>query len=665
MLRTLKEVFVRLLWLVPIPILWMLLVHFDLLTFLENMAMDWRFRVRGELESPAKVIYIDMDPATIETYGQSPWNRELFANVAWSAVKLGGAKSIFFDFAFSPVTATTMVPDATIRESDLAMTKVTRELSSKIIMAVSFSNVQLPHMHRPSTLPLIYNGNYDPETNAFPEGPTFPIWNFNWGTVGMINTDPRMSGGSIERWVPMFVEVGNEAYALNFIYGMGKWYDLPEEALEITDTNFRLSDEKGELIKEVPRVMPHTFYASSLGLILAYQGLAPAIAVRHFDDRLEITDYSDNLLFEIPLVHKQMVEINWFTHWKSPLNPRVSMLDVLGTFDKWVDGSEEDKIVAEEWFGQFENAIVLVGPTDPFLQDLAPTPFDRHNVPRVGVHGNMVKTILSGLYIKHLPVSFTHLLIIALTTIVALLATNTGRYTRTTKLFAGFILVVFVYIVFWAFEHFHNVVPLVAPVGSAISTSLIGAMVQLLIEERQKGRIKGMFGTYLSPELVTSMIDSGEEPQLGGENAIISAYFSDVQSFSAFSEKLSSEGLVELMNEYLTAMTDILMEEGCYVDKYIGDAIVGIFNKPVALEDHALRACVASQLMQIRQIELREKWKSEGDKWPTIVGEMQTRMGVNTGDATVGNMGSEKRFNYTMMGDTVNLAARCESGAKA
>ncbi len=252
-----------------------------------------------------------------------------------------------------------------------------------------------------------------------------------------------------------------------------------------------------------------------------------------------------------------------------------------------------------------------------------------------------------------------------MTTIVALLATNTGRYTRTTKLFAGFILVVFVYMVFWAFEHFHNVVPLVAPVGSAISTSLLGAMVQLLIEERQKGRIKGMFGTYLSPELVTTMIDSGEEPQLGGENAIISAYFSDVQSFSAFSEKLSAEGLVDLMNEYLTAMTDILMEEGCYVDKYIGDAIVGIFNKPVALEDHALRACVASQVMQIRQVELREKWKSEGDKWPTIVGEMQTRMGVNTGDATVGNMGSEKRFNYTMMGDTVNLAARCESGAKA
>jgi adenylate cyclase len=119
------------------------------------------------------------------------------------------------------------------------------------------------------------------------------------------------------------------------------------------------------------------------------------------------------------------------------------------------------------------------------------------------------------------------------------------------------------------------------------------------------------------------------------------------------------------MNEYLSAMTDILMEEGCYVDKYIGDAIVGIFNSPVQLENHALKACVATQHLHKRLSSLREKWASEGDKWPPFVSRMQMRIGMNTGHATVGNMGSEKRFNYTMMGDMVNLAARCESGAKS
>lgn len=128
---------------------------------------------------------------------------------------------------------------------------------------------------------------------------------------------------------------------------------------------------------------------------------------------------------------------------------------------------------------------------------------------------------------------------------------------------------------------------------------------------------------------------------------------------------LEPKQLVELMNEYLTAMTDILQEEGGTLDKYIGDAMVAMFNAPVPIEHHAYQACRAAALIQKRQIELREKWAAEGEKWPAIVSQMHTRIGINTGHAVVGNMGSSTRFNYTMMGDNVNLAARCESGAKS
>ena len=209
------------------------------------------------------------------------------------------------------------------------------------------------------------------------------------------------------------------------------------------------------------------------------------------------------------------------------------------------------------------------------------------------------------------------------------------------------------------------IIPLVAPLGSAFSCTFAGALIHLSNERKQKRRITGMFGTYLSPSLVEKMLSSGEEPKLGGIDAEITAFFSDVQGFSGFSELLTPQQLVALMNEYLTAMTDILMEEGCYVDKYIGDAIVGIFNSPVELEKHAYKACVTTQLLHARLLELRAKWAGEGDKWPPFVSRMQVRIGLNTGHATVGNMGSEKRFNYTMMGDSVNLAARCESGAKS
>ena len=203
------------------------------------------------------------------------------------------------------------------------------------------------------------------------------------------------------------------------------------------------------------------------------------------------------------------------------------------------------------------------------------------------------------------------------------------------------------------------------PVAAVFTTSFAAIGWQLIEEERQKSRIKGMFVTYVSPQLVDRMIESGEVPQLGGHEADITAYFSDIQAFSAFSEKLPPAQLVELMNEYLTACTDILFAQRGALDKYIGDAVVGMFGGLVSLEDHALRACVTSQLVQRRLAELREKWRGEGDKWPEIVWRMQSRIGLNSGLTVVGNMGSHARFNYTMMGDNVNLAARMESGAKA
>jgi adenylate cyclase len=187
---------------------------------------------------------------------------------------------------------------------------------------------------------------------------------------------------------------------------------------------------------------------------------------------------------------------------------------------------------------------------------------------------------------------------------------------------------------------------------------------RLVIELRAKSRIKGMFGTYLSPQVVEQMVASGEEPKLGGQQAEITAFFSDIAGFSSFSEKLTPERLVTLMNDYLTEMTDILHDNGGTLDKFIGDAIVGMFGAPLPFEAHAYHGCRAAILMQKRQLELQEKWRQEGN-WPEIVYEMKTRIGLNSGAAIIGNMGSRRRFNYTMMGDTVNLAARTESGAKS
>ncbi len=205
----------------------------------------------------------------------------------------------------------------------------------------------------------------------------------------------------------------------------------------------------------------------------------------------------------------------------------------------------------------------------------------------------------------------------------------------------------------------------VRPVFGMIASFVFALIYRYITEEKDKKFLKATFANYLSPELIDQMYEKKQFPQLGGDEAVCTAYFTDIQGFSTFSEKLGSPTrLVELLNEYLSGMTDILMEKGGTLDKYIGDAIVAIFGAPLKLADHADKACLTAIGMQKKLAELREKWKSEGDKWPEIVHIMRMRIGINSGNIVTGNMGSKKRMNYTMMGDPVNLAARLESASK-
>jgi adenylate cyclase len=199
---------------------------------------------------------------------------------------------------------------------------------------------------------------------------------------------------------------------------------------------------------------------------------------------------------------------------------------------------------------------------------------------------------------------------------------------------------------------------------SVVGTYSWNTFLNFYLASKDKAFLKSAFGNYISPELIDEMYASGKAPSLGGDVGVRTAYFTDIQGFSTFSEKLTAPKLVELLNEYLTAMTDILLEEKGTLDKYEGDAIIAFFGAPLPLEDHATRAVRVAARMQASLLKLREKWVSEGDKWPEIVHGMRMRIGVNSGEIVTGNMGSTQRMNYTMMGDSVNLAARLEEAAK-
>jgi adenylate cyclase len=189
-------------------------------------------------------------------------------------------------------------------------------------------------------------------------------------------------------------------------------------------------------------------------------------------------------------------------------------------------------------------------------------------------------------------------------------------------------------------------------------TFLGGESYRNLVVERKGRHLKKAFGTYLSPDLVAEIARDPDSLKLGGEKRIISVIFTDIREFTSLSEKLAPEKLVSLLNRYLSPMTRIVMEERGTLDKFIGDAVMAFYNAPLEVPDHAARACRSALRMLEELARLNTQLEASG--MPTI----KIGIGIHTGEAVVGNMGADIRFDYTAIGDSVNLASRLEGLTK-
>ena len=319
----------------------------------------------------------------------------------------------------------------------------------------------------------------------------------------------------------------------------------------------------------------------------------------------------------------------------------------------------------------YQGKIFILGSAAAALFDFVAGP-QEENYPAVLVHATIIKNILDDDYIVTLDEKHQRIIVILL----ALLCIILGLFLKSYVSVSVSILLMIIY-TFIAYRYFEGGLYIGAAkqMAAILVTNIMAIVVQFYFENKEKSFINKAFKQYISPELIDAMVDKEIMPTLGGEESNITAYFTDIASFSTFSEKIGDpKKLVELLNDYLTEMTDTLLKNQGTLDKYEGDAIIAFFGAPMPLPNHAQSACDTAIDMQNKLIELRKKWASEKiagenkneekNKWPDVVHNMHMRIGINSGDIVTGNMGSTMRKNYTMMGDAVNLASRLESASK-
>ncbi|MBI4690425.1 MAG: adenylate/guanylate cyclase domain-containing protein [Nitrospirae bacterium] len=302
--------------------------------------------------------------------------------------------------------------------------------------------------------------------------------------------------------------------------------------------------------------------------------------------------------------------------------------------------------------------IVFVGATEIGIYDMRATPIGSI-FPGVEIHASVASNILQGKYILRdgrvltAEILCIILLPIILTLLLGLLRNSFLGLVALISMAAGY--AIFNYLLF---KNYSIDMSLLYPL-SATAIAFVGSEAYRNLVVQKKNRyLKKAFSSYVSPELVTEIIKNPDRLALGGEKKEITVLFSDIRGFTGISEKLAPDMLVSLLNEYLGPMTKVVLQNRGTLDKYIGDAIMAIYNAPLNVADHPEKACKTAVEM-IRELEkVNAHFKDKGMP-PIDIG-----IGINTGYAVVGNMGADMRFDYTAIGDTVNLASRLEGQNK-
>lgn len=346
----------------------------------------------------------------------------------------------------------------------------------------------------------------------------------------------------------------------------------------------------------------------------------------------------------IPIDSRGSMLINWIGDWSAMRH--ISFAQVLEI--------AEDRDELDAFSERFGGSLAIIGDVATGASDIGPTPFEQ-NFPLVGLHANTLNTILTQSFLYELP--SVRMLIVELV-LAAFLIFFSTRFSSVKFTVTAFTLLV-VYIICAAalFVYANIVVAIIRPI-IASGFSITSVVVYWYIsEEKEKQKLRSKFEQYFPPAVVKQMVDNPDALSTTPTKKEITIMFSDIKSFTTYSSTMTPEEISKTLNEYFEAMTDIVFKYGGTVDKFIGDGLMVFYGAPEDQPDHALRCVNAAIEMQLKCRELKARWEPAG-RLP-----LRIRIGINTGEVVVGDLGSARRMEYTVLGSDVNLAQRLESNS--
>ena len=299
----------------------------------------------------------------------------------------------------------------------------------------------------------------------------------------------------------------------------------------------------------------------------------------------------------------------------------------------------------------FDNKIVLIGANALSLQDAHNTSISA-NHPGVDIQASILNNFLQNDFLY----SFSTALNIAIIILLSVITFAIIRFMAFLPSLFTLIGIAILYFIFCIICFNNNVVPLViTPLAVQLSTMIFGYSYRFILEGRNKEKIKNAMGKYLSQDIMKNVVQNIDDIKLGGKKANVTVLFADIRGFTSMSEKMTAEEVSVILNEYFSEIEPIITKYNGVINKFIGDAVMAIFGEPIQDINHPQNAvrCACDMLKKVDQ--LQDKWLAEGKP------KIEIGIGINTGEAFVGNIGSEKRLEYTVIGDMVNLASRIES----